>query len=146
MAKGMGGGMPIGAMCCTSKVATAMNPGSHGSTYAGSPVCCAASLAQIGEILDRKLSENAAVVGDYFAKKCESLPHVKEVRHAGLLVGIEFDVPNALDIKHGCIDRKMLVTAIGANIIRTIPPLIVTKEECDKAYDILKASVEALAL
>ena len=145
MAKGMGGGMPIGAMCCTSKVATAMNPGSHGSTYAGSPVCCAASLAQINEILDRKLADNAAVVGDYFAKKCESLPHVKEVRHAGLLVGIEFDIPNAVDIKHGCVDRKMLVTAIGANIIRTIPPLIATKEDADKAYAILKASVEALA-
>ena len=145
MAKGMGGGMPIGAMCCTNKVATAMNPGSHGSTYAGSPVCCAASLAQIGEILDRKLSENAKVVGDYFAKKCESLPHIKEVRHAGLLVGLEFDIPNALDIKHNCIDRKMLVTAIGTNIIRTIPPLIATKEDADKAYEILKASVEALA-
>lgn len=143
MAKGIGGGMPIGAMCCTAKVATAMNPGSHGSTYAGSPVCCAAALAQINEILDKKLSENAAEVGEYFSKKLATLPHVKEVRNAGLLVGVEFDVPKAVDIKHGCTDRKMLVTAIGANIIRMVPPLIVTKEDCDKAYDILKAAVEA---
>lgn len=83
-------------------------------------------------------------MGDYFAKKLATLPHVKEVRHAGLLVGVEFDSPNALDIKHGCTDRKMLVTAIGENIIRMIPPLIVSKEECDKAYDILKAAVETV--
>lgn len=141
MAKGISGGMPIGAMCCTNKVATAMNPGSHGSTYAGSPVCCAAAYAQITELLDRKLADNAAEVGDYFAKKLTTLPHVKEVRHAGLLVGVEFDFPGAPDIKHGCTDRKMLVTAIGKTIVRMVPPLIVTKEECDKAYDILKAAV-----
>ena len=144
MAKGIGGGMPIGAMCCTNKVAAAMNPGSHGSTYAGNPVCCAAAYAQINELLDRKLADNAAGVGDYFAKKLTTLPHVKEVRHAGLLIGVEFDSPNALEIKHGCTDRKMLVTAIGKNIIRMVPPLIVTKEECDKAYDILKAAVETV--
>jgi acetylornithine/N-succinyldiaminopimelate aminotransferase len=144
MAKGIGGGMPIGAMCCTNKVAVAMNPGSHGSTFAGNPVCCAAAYAQVNELLDRKLAENAAEVGDYFAKKLMTLPHVKEVRHAGLLVGVEFDAPYALEIKHGCIDRKMLVTAIGKYIIRMVPPLIVSKEECDQAYDILKAAVETV--
>lgn len=142
MAKGIGGGMPIGAMCCNNKVASAMNPGSHGSTFGGNPVCCAAAYAEINELLDKKLAENAAETGDYFAEKLTGLPHVKEVRHAGLLVGVEFDSPNALDIKHGCTDRKLLVTAIGKNIIRMIPPLIVTREECDKAYDILKAAVE----
>ncbi len=143
MAKAIGGGLPIGAMCCTSKVAASMGPGTHGSTYAGNALCCAGALAQVKEIIENKLPENAAVVGDYFAEKLKSLPHVKEVRHAGLLVGVEFDVPKAVDIKHGCTDRKMLVTAIGANIIRMVPPLIATKEDCDKAYDILKAAVEA---
>ncbi len=141
MAKAVGGGMPIGAMCCTEKLATAMNPGSHGSTYAGSPVCCAAAYAQINEILDRKLPENAAKVGNYFAEKLRNLPHVKDVRNAGLLVGVEFDFPGSIAIKHGCIDRKLLVTAIGDSIIRMVPPLIVTKEDCDKAFDILKEAV-----
>ncbi|MDD2483784.1 MAG: aspartate aminotransferase family protein [Eubacteriales bacterium] len=143
MAKALGGGLPIGAMCCTEKVAKSMGPGTHGSTYAGNALCCAGALAQITEIIDRKLPENAAVVGDYFAEKLKTLPHVKEVRHSGLLVGVEFDAPKAVDIKHHALDNKLLTTAIGTSIIRMVPPLIATKEDCDKAYDILKASVEA---
>ena len=145
MAKAMGGGMPIGAVCATAELASAFNAGSHGSTYAGNPVCCAAAYAACNEIIDRKLSENAKVVGDYFAKKCESLPHVKEVRHAGLLIGVEFDNLSSVEIKHVCIEKKLLVTAIGKNIIRMASPLIATKEDCDKAYDILKEAAEEVA-
>ncbi|MCL1983626.1 MAG: acetylornithine/succinylornithine family transaminase [Clostridiales bacterium] len=140
MAKGMGGGMPIGALCATKELASAFTAGAHGSTYAGNPVCCAASYAACKEIIDRELSENANEVGDYFAKICESLPHVKDVRHAGLLVGVEFDFPGAADIKHSCVDRKLLVTAIGTSVIRMAPPLVATKEDCDKAKDILGAA------
>jgi len=145
IAKAMGGGMPIGAVCATEKLAAAFNAGSHGSTYAGNPVCCAAAYAACKEIIDRKLSENAGEVGDYFAKKLESLPHVKEVRHAGLLIGVEFDIPKAADIKHGCIDRKLLTTAIGTSVIRMAPPLTATKGHCDKAYYILKETVEEIS-
>jgi acetylornithine/N-succinyldiaminopimelate aminotransferase len=77
-------------------------------------------------------------------EKLRKLPHVTEVRGGGLLVGVVFDIPKAADIKHGCLDRKLLVTAIGANIIRMVPPLIATKEDCDKATEIIKQSVEAL--
>ncbi len=95
---------------------------------------------------DRDLAGNAKKVGDYFAEKLERLPHVKEVRHQGLLVGVEFDdTISGVDVKHGCFDRKLLVTAIGSNIIRMIPPLIVTEEECDKAFAIMKEAVESLA-
>lgn len=141
MAKGMGGGMPIGAVCATAKMASAFGAGAHGSTYAGSPVCCAASYAQIQELLNRDLAGHAKEMGDYFAKKLEALPHIKEVRHAGLLVGAEFDTDKGLDIKHGCLDRLLLVTLIGNNIIRMVPPLIVTKEQIDRAVEILEASV-----
>lgn len=142
MAKALGGGVPIGAICASNEVAQAFNLGSHGTTYGGSPLCCAAAYAQVQELLDRKLAENADVVGKYFMDKLKSLPHAKEVRGKGLLVGVEFDFGGAGDIKHNCIDRKLLVTAIGTNVIRMVPPLIVTKEDCDKAYDILKAAVE----
>jgi acetylornithine/N-succinyldiaminopimelate aminotransferase len=144
MAKAMGGGMPIGAICTSEKVGKTFNPGAHGTTYGGNPVCCAAAYAQINYMIKHKLGDNAAAVGSYFMEKLKSLPHAKEVRGAGLLVGVEFDIPNALDIKHGCLDRKLLVTSIGANVIRMIPPLIASKEDCDKAYDILKAAIEAL--
>ena len=144
MAKAMGGGMPIGAICATEEVAAAFTPGSHGSTFGGSPVSCAASLAEIDELLDRDLACNAKEMGAYFMEELKKLPHVKEVRGQGLLVGVEFDdTVNAVDIKHGCFDRKLLVTAIGSSMIRMVPPLILTKEDCDKAFAILKETVEA---
>jgi acetylornithine/N-succinyldiaminopimelate aminotransferase len=146
MAKAMGGGMPIGAICATKEVAVAFNKGSHGSTFGGHPVCCAAALAEINELLDRHCAENAKEMGDYFSEKLATLPHVKEVRHQGLFVGVEFDDSiSGVDVKHGCFDRKLLITAIGAHIIRMVPPLILTKEDCDKAYGIIKEAVEALA-
>ena len=137
--------MPIGAICTTDKIASAFNLGAHGTTFGGSPVCCAAAFAQVNELLDQSLDKNAKEVGDYFMKKLSALPHVKEIRGMGLIVGVEFDFDGALSIKHGCIDRKLLVTAIGGNIIRMIPPLIASKEDCDKAFDILNASVEEAA-
>ena len=123
----------------------AFTPGSHGTTFGGHPISCAAALAEVDELLDRDLAGNAKKVGDYFAAKLEKLPHVKEVRHQGLLVGVEFDdTISGVDVKHGCLDRKMLITAIGAHIIRMVPPLIVSEEECDKAFEILDETVKSL--
>ena len=77
--------------------------------------------------------------------KLEKLPHIKEVRHQGLLVGVEFDdTISGVDVKHGCLDRKLLITAIGAHVIRMVPPLIVSAEECDKAYAIIEETVKSL--
>ena len=145
MAKGLGGGMPIGAICATEEVSKAFSAGSHGTTFGGHPVCCAAALAEVNELLDRDLAGNAKKVGDYFTAKLEKLPHVKEVRHQGLLVGVEFDdTIGGVDVKHGCLDRHLLITAIGAHIIRMIPPLIVTEEECDKAVAIIEDTIKSL--
>ena len=145
MAKGLGGGMPIGAICATAEVAKAFTPGSHGTTFGGHPVSCAAALAEVNELIDRGLAGNAKKVGDYFAEKLAKLPHVKEVRHQGLLVGVEFDdIISGVEVKHGCLDRHLLITAIGAHIIRLIPPLIVTEEDCDKAVAIIEETVKAL--
>jgi acetylornithine/N-succinyldiaminopimelate aminotransferase len=146
MAKAMGGGMPIGAICATEEVAKAFTPGSHGTTYGGHPVACAASLAQINELLDRDLAGNAKKMGAYFMDKLQNLPHVKEVRGQGLLVGVEFDdTIQGIDVKHKCLEKKLLITAIGAHIIRMVPPLILTEEDCDKAYEIIRESVEELS-
>jgi acetylornithine/N-succinyldiaminopimelate aminotransferase len=145
MAKAMGGGMPIAAICATDEVAKAFTPGSHGTTFGGHPVCCAASLAAITEMMDKDLAGNAKKMGAYFSEKLKTLPHVKEVRGQGLLVGVEFEDLNSVEIKHQCFDRKLLITAIGSNIIRMVPPLIITEADCDKAYEIIKAAVEAVA-
>ncbi len=145
MAKGMGGGMPIGAICATEEVAKAFTMGSHGTTFGGHPVCCAASLAAINEMLDNNLADNAKKVGEYFMAELGKLPHVKEVRGQGLLVGVEFDGVNSVDVKHLCFDKKLLITAIGTNIIRMVPPLIATEADCDKAVAIIKEAVEEAA-
>lgn len=146
MAKALGGGMPIGAICAREEVAKAFTPGSHGTTFGGHPVCCAAALAEVNELLDRNCAQNAKEMGDYFSEKLKTLPHVKDVRHQGLLVGVEFDeTVNSIDVKHECLHRKLLLTAIGEKVIRMVPPLIITKEDCDKAYEIIKESVMKLA-
>ena len=145
MAKALGGGMPIGAICATAEVAKAFTPGSHGTTFGGHPVCCAAALAEVNELLDRDLAGNAAKMGAYFMEQLKTLPHVKEVRGQGLLVGVEFDdTISGVDVKHECLHRHLLITAIGAHIIRMIPPLIINEEDCDKAVAIIREAVEAL--
>lgn len=145
MAKALGGGMPIGAICATAEVAKAFTPGSHGTTFGGHPVCCAAALEEVNELLDRDLAGNAAKIGAYFMEQLKTLPHVKEVRGQGLLVGVEFDdTISGVDVKHECLHRHLLITAIGAHIIRMIPPLIITEEDCDKAVAIIREAVEAL--
>ena len=142
MAKAIGGGMPIGAMCTSAEIAKVFTPGAHGSTYAANPVCCAAALAEIDEILDNKLYENAKEVGAYFMEQLKSLPCVKEIRGLGLLIGVEFEKPIAFEVKHRAVENKLLITAVRDSIIRMAPPLIVTKEHCDEAIKLLKKSVE----
>lgn len=145
MAKAMGGGMPIGAICTTDEISKTFSMGSHGTTYGGNPVCCAAALAQIQELLDRNLAKHAENMGTYFKSLLTTLPHVKEVRGAGLLVGVEFDETiKAVDVKHGCFDRKLIITSIGNSVIRMVPPLIVTEADCDNAYDIMKETLLSL--
>ena len=146
MAKALGGGMPIGAICATEEVAKAFTMGSHGTTFGGHPISCAAALAEVNELLDRHCAENAKEMGDYFCVKLAALPHVKEVRHQGLLVGVEFDDSiSGVEVKHGCFDRKLLITAIGAHTIRMVPPLILDEKDCDKAYEIIKEAVEEVS-
>ena len=144
MAKAMGGGMPIGAMCTSSKLALTFGPGAHGSTYAGNPVCCAAAHAQISEIIDNNLSDNSKVVGEYFMEKLSKLPCVKEVRGKGLMIGVEFNKDIANDIKYNSSEEGLLITAVRPAVIRMVPPLNVTKEDCDKAFDILDKVVKQL--
>ena len=145
MAKALGGGMPIGAICATSEVAKAFSAGSHGSTFGGHPVSCAAALAQVEELLSRDLAGNAERVGGYLMERLATLPHVREVRGQGLMIGIEFDdAIDAVELKHECVRRHLLLTAIGNRVIRLVPPLIVTEDDCNAACEILNASIEAL--
>ncbi len=144
MAKAMGGGMPIGAMCTSEKLALTFGPGAHGSTYAGNPVCCAASYAQISEIIEENLASNAKEVGAYFMEKLRTIPNVKEVRGKGLMIGVEFNSNIANDVKYNASEEGLLMTAVRPAVIRFVPPLNVTKEDCDIACEILYKVVTEL--
>ena len=143
MAKAMGGGMPIAAMCATNEAMESLSAGSHGTTFGGNPVCCAASYAAINEILDKKLSENAAEMGEYFSEKLRKLPHVTEVRGMGLLVGMVLDGDFAADVKHDAFDKKLLMSVVKPNVIRMVPPLVVTKAEIDEACAIIESILKS---
>lgn len=137
MAKAMGGGMPIAAMCATSDAMQHLSAGSHGTTFGGNPVCCAASYAAITEMIEKKLPENAYEVGEYFMDKLSMLEGVNNVRGMGLIVGVVFDKDIAMDVKHDAFDRKLLMSVVKPDVIRMVPPLIVTKEDCDKVVEII---------
>ena len=134
MAKAMGGGFPIGGIACNDKAASAFGPGTHGSTYAGHPVACAASLAVLRELKAGKWPENAKKVGDYFAEQLLKVPGIVAVRHRGLFVGAVLeDGVEAVEVKRHCIKNHFLVTAIGSSIIRMVPPLTIREVDCDEA-------------
>ena len=141
MAKAMGNGLPIGAMAATDALAAAFTPGAHGTTYGGNPICCAGSLAAVKKIVGDKLPQKAKELGIYFKEQLAGLPHVKETRGKGLLVGVEFDMPVADKLKMTCVKHGLLITSLGGATIRMVPPLIITKENIDTAIKIIQTAL-----
>ena len=144
MAKGIGGGMPIGGICTTNELAKTFGLGEHGTTYGGNVVCCAAAYAQVGVLLEENFAGKAHEIGTYFMEKLAKMPRVKEVRGKGLLVGVQLDGDISVAVKEQGIKRKLLTTSIGTSIVRMVPPLTVTKAECDEAVAILTEAINAV--
>ena len=141
LAKALGGGFPIGALCAKEHVASAFEPGDHGSTFGGNPLACAAGLAAMDIIINENLVENSEKMGVYFIEKLMELAGkhaiIEEVRGKGLMIGVQFDSDIAVEIKNKCFEKGYLVGTVGKNILRFLPPLIVTKEDIDGIIDIL---------
>jgi acetylornithine aminotransferase/acetylornithine/N-succinyldiaminopimelate aminotransferase len=140
LAKALGGGVPIGAMLAREEVAQAFHPGDHGSTFGGNPLACAAALAVIQTMEEEGLVANAARQGEYLRRGLEELaqafPLVKEVRGMGLLLGMELSVPGQ-PIVNACEKRGLLINCAAGSVLRLVPPLIVTREDIDRALEIL---------
>lgn len=141
LAKALGGGFPIGALCAKQFVADAFEPGDHGSTFGGNPLACSAGLAVMDVMLNDKLVENSDQMGTYFI---EELNHLKdkyafitEVRGKGLMIGIQLSNEKAKDIKNKCFEKGYLMGNVGSNILRILPPLIVTQEDIDAMVSML---------
>ncbi len=138
VAKGLGGGLPLGAMIALGNAATLFQPGDHGSTFGGNPVTTAAGLAAISIIEKEKLMEKAVVHHEILLTEIALIPGVKEVRGAGLLVGIELDKNNASVIAQSMMDAGVLVNAANPSTIRIAPALTVRPAQIKKFVTVLR--------
>jgi predicted acetylornithine/succinylornithine family transaminase len=144
LAKGLAGGFPIGAILCKNK-ASVFAAGEHGSTFGGNPLACATGYAVFKTVVDNDISLNAKVTGQYLTKRLNEMKQkygsIAEVRGRGLLQAIELSDKHALPVVMGCLEKGLLVNKIGDSIIRFMPPLIIGRDEVDKAIDILDAAL-----
>lgn len=138
VAKGLGGGLPLGAMIALGNAAKLFHVGDHGSTFGGNPVTTAAGLAAISIIEKEKLMEKAVVHHEILLTEIALIPGVKEVRGAGLLVGIELDKNNASVIAQSMMDAGVLVNAANPSTIRIAPALTVSPAQIKKFITVLR--------
>ena len=140
LAKAVGNGFPVGVMMATDKVASAFQPGNHASTFGGNPLAMAAGLATLETMLHDGILENVRKVGAYFVRRLHELKSrhavIKDVRGRGLIIGVELNIEGADIVKH-CMDRGLLINCTGGNILRFVPPFIITERNVDTAIDIL---------
>jgi len=140
LAKGLGSGVPIGAILAKEKAAV-FEPGDHGSTFGGTPLVCATAYATLEFIIKQDISGNAQRVGQYLYTRLNELKtkykSIIEVRGQGLLQAIEFNRDVAESVVKACMERGLLVNQVKPNAIRFMPPLIITQKEVDQAVQIL---------
>ena len=140
LAKPLAGGLPIGAILSTDRVASVMNPGEHGSTFAGGPLVTAVACHVFARINDPAFLGNVRETGQYLQERLEEInsPHIKEVRGRGLMMGVELDIDSSNVIARGYEHGLMMVGA-GPNVLRLIPPLILQKSHVDTFAEKLTA-------
>jgi len=146
LAKALGGGIPIGAMLATERVAQVFTPGTHGSTFGGNPVACAAAAASLEVLADPALLEHVQAMGQHFRAGLEALARrhdsIRAVRGLGLMVGALLDRPGQ-PIVTGCLGRGLLVNCTADRVLRFLPPLIVGRDEIDEGLSILDEALAA---
>lgn len=141
LAKGLAGGVPIGAFMATDKVANAFHAGDHGSTFGGNPLACAATCVVLDALIDGNLMENAKEIGAYLQSKFEEYkakyPNlIKEVRGRGLILGMELTRPGR-EIANECLDYGAIINCTAGNVLRFVPPLNITKAHVDELISVL---------
>ena len=133
MAKGIGGGVPMGGILVTEKVASAFVPGDHGTTFGGGPLVCAAANAVLDEILAENILDNVNEVGEYFISELKKLDKeiIADVRGKGLMVGLELTKPGA-EYVDKLREAGFLINCTADKVLRFVPPLIITKKDIDE--------------
>jgi predicted acetylornithine/succinylornithine family transaminase len=141
LAKGLGGGMPMGAILAKEKTCV-FAPGDHGSTLGGNPLACAVGYASLKFLLENDVAANAKRIGDYLIAKLEGLKsrfeHIVEVRGRGLLVALAFDRDISDELVLACLEHGLLLNAVKPNALRFMPPLSIEEKDVDEAIAILE--------
>ena len=141
IAKGIGGGFPIGAVLMNKKVGAGMTPGTHGSTFGGNPLAMAVGNTVMDIVSSRKFLNNVKKLSKYFLSNLNKLKEkypkiIREIRGRGLLIGIELKIDQTKFIKN-LMDNKLLTIRAAENVVRILPPLNVKKSEIDQAIKII---------
>jgi acetylornithine/N-succinyldiaminopimelate aminotransferase len=148
VAKGLGGGVPIGAILAAPR-ADVFEPGDHGSTFGGGPLASAAAIAVMRAITSEGLVDHAAEMGDYLAESLSALREngapIAGIRGRGLMLGVALERDIARDVARAALDGGLIVNAIGDRTLRLVPPLIITRDEVDIAVQRLSAAFAVVA-
>jgi len=150
LAKGIGGGVPLGAMVARAEVAEGFTRGSHASTYGGNPLATAAGCVVLDEVLREGFLDHVTAMGERLRDGLRSAlgdhPRVVDVRGLGLMNGVELDATpaEALQVVHACREDGLLLNTAGGTVVRMVPPLIVTADDVDLAIERLAANMGAL--
>ena len=138
LAKGLGGGLPIGAILCNKKLSNTFTPGDHGSTFGGNPVVCAGALAVLDQICNDELLSSVQAKGKFIRQTLtkSKLPLVKNIRGLGLMIGIEVSCPPD-EIQKKALEKGLLILTAGKNVVRLLPPLTISEIEIKKGLAIL---------
>lgn len=138
VAKGLGAGLPIGGFLCDEKLQDVFKPGDHGSTFGANPVVCAGALVVLDELCNQKTYDEVASKGAYVKELVESAnnPQVVDVRGMGLMIGIKVKSSPAL-VQKECMKKGLFVLTAGKDVVRLLPPLVISKEELKSGIDII---------
>ena len=146
LAKALGGGLPIGAMCTTEGLASVFTPGAHGTTFGGNPVTCAAAVAAVTELAKPELLAHVREMGEYFRSRLDDLAHrhaiVRDIRGCGLMLGLGLEVSGAPVVAR-CLADGLIINCTAERVLRMLPPLIVTRAQIDEAVPILDRALAA---
>jgi acetylornithine aminotransferase len=148
IAKAIGGGLPLGAILGNDKVADVLTYGTHGTTFGGNPVACAAGCAVMEEIIDKGLMKQAGIIGEYLKSKAIELQRqfpaiIKEVRGYGCMLGIDLNRSGQLVVDE-LRNRGILINCTNTTVLRFLPPYIITQEQCDQVMFELHSILKSL--
>ena len=142
-AKGLGGGLPIGAILADEKTCKVFGAGDHGSTFGGNPIACAGANCVVDVVGQPEFLEQVRQKGAYLKEKLSKMPHVKDIRQMGLMIGFDLDTGTSAQVAAECV-REGLLVLTAKQAVRLLPPLTITYEEIDKGLAVLEQVLKTI--